>query len=153
MPKNRGHTKALGIAQTFFPNVTEVKDASKDLIFKVTETDVRKARHKDHLECVLARACKRSFGVSTIMALKTCYIIQGNTAIRYKVPERAAREIVAFDRGASFSPGEYRFKAPSKREKLGVSHRPSGKKPYKKSVKRYRTSDIRSVLGSQLVHA
>jgi hypothetical protein len=124
---------ALQIVKDFFPQVMGVKDAKKHLVIKVTEKDIKQAQQKDHIDCAMAVACKKGQGADgVIMAIKTAYIIKDDQAVRYKLPERTAREIVAFDKGGRFSPGEYELKAPSKFQKLGASTRPSGKKPYKK---------------------
>jgi hypothetical protein len=146
-------SRALQIVQDFFPQVTRVRDARKDLHVNVTEKDVEEGRKKGHVDCVMAVACKRDKRVTgVIMAVKTAYIVQGSEATRYKTPERITREIVSFDRGGNFIPGPYELKAPSKHQKLGTSARPSGKKPHKSKIgKRYHTSNIRSVLGSKLV--
>jgi hypothetical protein len=39
------------------------------------------------------------------------WIIKGNLAVKYEVPESVAREIVSFDRHHDFRPGEYQLSA------------------------------------------
>jgi hypothetical protein len=109
---------ALGIVQKYHPEVTKVVDARKNLEIEVTEGDCKYAQRKNAKDCAMARATKRKFD-GAVIASSTAYIINGDTATRYKVPASLAREIVTFDRHNAFEPGDYHLKAPSPRERLG----------------------------------
>ena len=113
--------RALKIVQHYFPNVTKVKDAKKNLSIDVTKQDAKEAARRNHESCAMAVACKRKeHADGVIMSVSTAYIIKGNTATRYKVPESVSREIVAFDRDAYFEPGEYRLIKPCPTNLLGA---------------------------------
>lgn len=112
---------ALSNVQAAFPNVTKVVDAKKDTAFEVTKADTKSAAVRNHTACAAAVACKRKLELDgVIMSVSTAYLIKGNVATRYKVPEAVSREITAFDRDAVFSPGDYQLKAPASTERLGA---------------------------------
>ncbi len=109
---------ALEIVKKFHPNVTKVVDAKKLLHVNVCAKDIANGDVKAHKECAIAVACKRAQPIDgAVIALKVAYLVKGSTATRYAVPEFLTREIVAFDRNGTFSPGDYYFNKPS--EKLG----------------------------------
>lgn len=117
---------ALQIVQSYYPGVTKVKDAKKGINITVTKDDCFRGTKKAPNKCAMANAFQRKEGYDgAIISKAISYLIQGDQAIRYKTPESVAREIVSFDRGQDFDPGDYSLKAPSEREKLGVSHGPS----------------------------
>lgn len=116
----------VGSLKRFYPEVEHVKDGRGDLHIIVTTTDT-KASVKNHKDCAIAKACKRLQGVDgAVISVATAFIIKGDTAYRYRVPSAVAREVVAFDRGASFTPGEYELKAPGRTHKLGRKQGSSG---------------------------
>lgn len=113
--------KAIDIVKGFYPYVTHVVDASISLNINVTKADISLSHKKDHSHCAVANACLRSKPVDgVIVSISTAYLIKGSKAIRYKVPEAVAREIVSFDRSAHFAPGEYVLNAPNSSQKLGI---------------------------------
>jgi hypothetical protein len=117
---------ALGVVRKFAPKVTKVTDADGDLLINVTDRDFKGGRKKDHGDCALAVAAKRQEGATqVIVSSSMAYVIKGNHATRYKVPEAARKEIVSFDRGASFETGDYVLKAPPKSARLGVYRGPA----------------------------
>src|ERR1051326_6531211 len=84
---------ALKIVQKFYQNVTAVKDATKSLEIQVESKDVKSSSVRNHKECALAHACKRLQDVDgVIMSVSTAYIIKGDIAYRYQVPETASRD-------------------------------------------------------------
>jgi len=114
--------KALDIVRKFYPNVTTVVDAAKSLNIHVTKEDVAASDKKDHSGCAVAKACLRLKPVDgAIVSISTAYLIKGRRAVRYKVPQAIAREIISFDRAAKFEPGEYILNAPSLYQKLGAA--------------------------------
>ena len=111
---------ALGVIRKFAPNVTRVSDADEDLLINVTNGDYKTSTKKNHADCALAVATKRQeHAAKVIVSSSTAYVIKGNDAIRYKVPESASREVVSFDRGAEFCAGDYKLKMPPKSMRLG----------------------------------
>jgi hypothetical protein len=138
---------ALGIVQKYFPNVTKVVDAKRARIISVTPQDCKDAKRKAPDACALATACEREYD-GAIISLSTAYLVKGDKAERYKVPNAIAREIVSFDRHHDFAPGDYYLNAPT--EHLGPRSRPQpvkNRKPDTPRVKgRYHhTAGIRSL--------
>src|SRR5689334_4798367 len=90
---------ALKTIQKFFPRVTNVMDADNDVVVEVTAKDEQNSKKKNHSECALATACKRQEKANgVIVSVSTAYIIKGDTATRFKVPEAASREVISYDR-------------------------------------------------------
>jgi len=147
---------ALNIVQKVFPNVTSVVDAKKDTQVEVTKRDTTSATVRNHKACAMAVACKRKLELDgVIMSVSTAYLVKGDKAIRYNVPQSVSREIVAFDRDAVFEPGEYTLKAicPSARLDRTNTGKVTGKDKRSNGnlAKRFRhkTDGIRSSLGSK----
>jgi len=125
MKKNKIGRVALGVIQKFAPKVTSVTDADDDLLVNVTEKDEKASKKKDHGECAMATAVKRQEkATSVIISASTAYVIRGTHATRYKVPEAVSKEVVSFDRGASFEAGDYKLKAVPKSGRLGTYRGP-----------------------------
>lgn len=149
--------RALSIVQAVFPNVLKVVDAKKDTVTEVTKRDTSSATVRNHKACAMAVACKRKLDLDgVIMSVSTAYLIKGDTATRYLVPEAVSREITSFDRNATFEPGEYRLKAPGRTNRLdfgrhGTVPDRSPKAGNGNFSKRYRhkTEGIRASLGSK----
>lgn len=103
---------ALSVVQQFYPHVRTVKDAKDPLSFTVTDTDAKAVR-KDHQKCAVAEACRREYDIDgVIISRSTAYLVKGRTATRYHIPQRVAIEIVSFDRGGGFAPGDYELRTP-----------------------------------------
>jgi hypothetical protein len=125
-----------------------------DAVIEVTSEDNRQSRKKDHAGCAMAVACKReAHAQGVIISRSVGYIIKYNKAMRFKIPESVAREVVSFDRGGGFTPGEYVMKAPTRHERLGFirgSHGGGHGRTARKIRRQHRTEGIRAVLGSKL---
>lgn len=138
---------ALIIIRAYYPGVTLVSDARKSVTLRVSKEDCAKANSKQPSACALARACKREYD-GAIISLSVAYLISGNKALRFKVPESVSREIISFDRNHNFSPGEYTLKAPSASTRLGPRRHPQPKdKGVYVRIKRrnHKTSGLRSL--------
>lgn len=89
-------------------------DARKSLTLHVTLNDIKSADLREPGNCAVARACRRELKVAEArIHLGRVYIRQnkGNWQ-RYHTPRQLRTEIIAFDRGGSFEPGEYTLAAP-----------------------------------------
>jgi len=123
---------SLAIIQKFYPEVTKVVNAKRDLNIDLRPADVRSAATKKHAGCAMAQACKRQLRVDgAIISTSAAYLVDGKKATRYSVPLNVAKEIIAFDRGAGFEPGEYQLVKPypsvlTKRKKQGHKGRDTG---------------------------
>ncbi len=107
---------ALSIVQRFYPNVRSVTDTKKNVFVEVTIKDCKSKAVKNHQECALALACKRTMGLDgVIIAMRVAYLVKGKEAVRFGLGESIAREITAFDRNGSFHPGKYILLKPSHR--------------------------------------
>ncbi len=133
MPKQKKlHTSsALARLRKVFPNVTSVEDAVEDIDIRVTKADTQSKAVKNHKECALAQACKRILHADgAVINATSAYLIKGNQAFRYKLPESVTREIVSFDREAGFAAGDYHLHTPPPSSRLGNTSR-SGSRTYK----------------------
>lgn len=143
-------SRCLKIVQRYHPNVIKVVDSKHDLIIDVMPEDDTRGEIKNHAHCAMARACQRQeHADGAIISVRSAYIIKGDTAIRYRVPESVSREIVSFDRKGGFYAGTYKMNAPCRGEQLGYPY--SGKKPARSSNRlsptfRHKTQNIRTSL-------
>lgn len=149
--KKAAINRALSIVRKYFPEVNKVSDAKASLSIEVTKHDDQVATKKAHKGCAMAVACKRKLNLDgVIISVKTAYMIKGNKAIRFRVPERVSREVVSFDRGGGFEPGKYKLNKPD--TPLGEAHSgKSGPSSTHKATKQHvLTKNIRTVLGSEV---
>ncbi len=110
----------LSVVKKFFPNVKFVTDAKTNAFIEVTDADVKKSKLKNHKECAMAVACKRKFKLDGVIISKSvAYLVKGNKARRFDVPESVSREVVSFDRGSGFSLGSYALRAVSPANRMG----------------------------------
>ncbi len=124
-----------------------VYDAKESLVFTVTKRDARVGGIQAPDSCAMALACKREHRFKDVrIHLKYSYILEKDHWVRYRTPACVSREIVAFDRGGTFDPGEYMLLAPYKSDRLGLV--PSPRKSSRKRVsgKRYMhiTANVRT---------
>jgi len=130
--------------------VTKVVDSRKDLKISVTAEDSKASKKKAPDACALANACKRSYD-GAIVSLAVAYVIKGDTAYRFQVPQSISRELVSFDRHQDFAPGEYSLKKPTKSARLGPRKYPrrtkhAGGSEYSRHKKRsHKTAGIRAL--------
>lgn len=113
-------SSALNIVQKFFPGVLEVVDAKRPVRIEVTEQDATKKGIKNHESCAMAVACKRKFNLDgVVISRSTAYLVKGRKARRFKLSPSVSREIVSFDRGAGFAPGNYHLTTFPETQRLG----------------------------------
>lgn len=145
---------ALEVVQKLYPNVSKVKDATKDIEIEVTVADTQSKAVRNHKECAMAQACYRThIAEAAIIARKVVYLIKGDVATRYITPESVTREIVSFDRNAGFSPGVYHLRRPSESIKLGSLRPPHQKLNKRKNSSKllHKTINIRSDLRDKVI--
>lgn len=99
-----------------------VVDATEPLILEVTRRDITKGEPQEPDSCAIARACKRTLDIieARVHLSRTYLRTSDGEWLRYFTPQAARTEIVAFDRGGTFEPGEYRFPPVSKSKRLGT---------------------------------
>lgn len=107
-----------------------VFDAKKPLILKVNANDVAKADPKEPADCAVARACRREMHAKEVRVhLGRVYVRmnEGNWT-RYLTPKAMRQEIITFDRGGSFEPGEFTLSPPMSRAATGKQQGTSRRK-------------------------
>lgn len=105
--KKQQSSKSLGRIRKLFPNVKHIKDAKSGILVTVDEKDNKSGKKKVSSQCALAQACiRQKIADGAIINIGTSYLIQGDTAVRYKTSSGVAREIVSFDRHQHFEAGK-----------------------------------------------
>jgi hypothetical protein len=98
-----------------------VIDAKEPLLFTVTKRDADRGGVKAPDSCAMALACKREHHSKDVrIHLNYSYVLEKDHWLRYRTPACVTREIVAFDRGGAFDPGEYMLLVPYKSDRLLV---------------------------------
>lgn len=112
-------------------NGKPVVNASRKVKLHISPADVRAGRSKNAKGCAAAIAAVREIPncVAARVHLGRVYLLQNNKWLRFKTPDSLRNEIIAFDRGGRFEPGEYELKPMS----------PADMKP--KQVKTFISSD------------
>jgi hypothetical protein len=89
----------------------DVKDANEEIEVTITPRDVQLGKKKNAHECAAARAiCREHKADAAIVHFSRTYIKKGETWWRYSTPPMLRTEVVAFDRGGNFEPGDYTLK-------------------------------------------
>ena len=90
-------------------NGKQVVNASKPVTINITPRDVANGDNKNPSSCAAARAAKHSIEecISARVHIGRVYIEQDKKWVRYNTPDALKQEIIAFDRGGTFQPGEY----------------------------------------------
>lgn len=91
----------------------KVVDAKRKLKLEISNDDVKQGKTKEPGTCAAAKACLRQ--VKDIKAVRVhlsrVYMKiedkQGEKWVRYLTPDPLRNEIIAFDRGGTFEPGQY----------------------------------------------
>lgn len=106
-----------------------VVDAKRATTLKITANDIKSADTKEPDNCAVARACRRELHAKEVRVhLSRVYVrVNEGNWVRYLTPQPMRSEIIAFDRGGSFAPGEYQLGAITPTKALGK--RRGGNKP------------------------
>jgi hypothetical protein len=96
----------------------KVVDAKRSAKIVITERDAKVGDNKNPSGCAAALAAKRDIPecLSARVHIGRVYIEQKDKWVRFMTPDSLRSEIIAFDRGGSFQPGEYELKAPAPSE-------------------------------------
>lgn len=100
-------------------NGKRVVDATKPVTINITPRDIANGDNKNPSGCAAARAAKHSIEecISARVHVGRVYIEQDKKWVRYNTPDSLRQEIIAFDRGGTFAPGEYTLRPLSANEK------------------------------------
>lgn len=144
-------TRLLRTIRSHFPAVHKVVDAKEGVKVTVTRGDVAWSEKRNGNACVMAKACERSLHVDGALVNRTrAFLIRGNTALRYGLTQRTQREIVAFDRGGQFMPGDYYLTRLIGSEAIGAKRTQTKKRGNLKTRRRHWlvTEGIRALRGA-----
>lgn len=133
----------------------EVVDAVRPLIIDIEDADCKKGKKKSPGACAAAVAIIREVGaIEARVHLGRTYVkkkFKGKEIWeRYMTPPAISREMTAFDRGAAFEPGTYKFRHPAKTAKLGyrLEGGPQNKRPRNgKRPVHHLTTNVRNAVG------
>ncbi len=122
-----------------------VVDASADVCVSVTPADIRNASTKQPGKCAAAVAGSRELKREVKVFLSRMYVKDEAKKrwVRFITPGNAAREIISFDRGSAFEPGDYTFKAPSPCQRLGTPRSRTARDGGPHKGKQHVTANIR----------
>lgn len=124
-----------------------VVDGTKDIDISITPADVRNSKKKNPGECAAAVAGKRELHREVKVYMSRIYVkdTKKKRWERYVTPGNMSTEIVSFDRGSEFTPGEYAFKAPTTGQRLGADrrNRDKNRKSGNKRRKYHITANVR----------
>lgn len=133
-------------------NPLPIVNARKPLVLHITKSDLSTAsRHRrDPTWCVIACAARREFGAEDVrIHLSRIYIRKENRWLRFMTPKALRSEIVAFDRGGTFVPGEFWLSPPQPSRKPGRQGSDKSKPAVymKPRNPRHNTEDVRPWAG------
>lgn len=112
----------------------KVVDAKRPAKIVITVRDTKLGDNKNPSSCAAALAAKRDVPecLSARVHIGRVYIEHKDKWVRYLTPEALRTEIVAFDRGGSFQPGDYVLKPPAPSETVEGRHKAYTDKAYPK---------------------
>jgi hypothetical protein len=98
-----------------------VKDADEKIVLHITRTDVAAGAKKNADSCAAAKAlCREHQCEAAKVHMSRAYIKKRGKWIRYEVTPALRNEVLAFDRGGTFEPGEYILLPPRPVSRLGA---------------------------------
>lgn len=127
-----------------------VVNARKSLTVHVSLKDIKAAKGKDPGRCAAALACVRQLGATEArIHLGRSYVRYNGKWERYTTSASLRSEVVAFDRGGKFEPGEYKLlKMAPHREMDKLRKRKTGPHNGKKKNSYHFTVGVRPVVGN-----
>ncbi len=103
-----------GPPHTNMINGRPVVNATRKVLLHISAADAKKGNVKDPGACAAALAAIRAVPdtIAARIHLGRAYLLNKKTNkwMRYKTPDALRSEIVAFDRGGSFEPGDYELR-------------------------------------------
>jgi len=113
-----------------------IVDATKNVVIKITKRDATREGLQDPASCAVARACKRDIHAPEVRVHRSrIYVRDGDKWLRFIASRALCFEIVAFDRGGVFQPGEYLLQKPQPCQKLGAERKRGDRKHGKRGGK------------------
>jgi hypothetical protein len=107
-----------------------VVDADKPVTLQITQADCNRGSKKDPTRCAAALALKRATGCDECRVHIACtYLRFGEKWLRYATPPSLKAEIISFDRGGGFYPGDFRLHPMPASNRLRPIRQKPGPKP------------------------
>ncbi len=114
-----------------------VVDADTPVTLQITQADCERGSKKDPMKCAAALALKRVTGCDEARVHIACtYLRFANKWLRFATPPSLKAEIISFDRGGGFYPGDFRLHPMPAANRL---------KPAKRSPKTKRAPSMRFI--------
>jgi hypothetical protein len=109
--------------KTYTINGRQCIDATESISLNITDNDCQLASRKDHANCVLSRACMKHTGSDVLVYVSRVYVkqIHQDVWVRYVIENTLRTQVVAFDQGGAFNPGQYVLNKPASDKRLGRS--------------------------------
>lgn len=130
-------------------NGLKVVDAEESVILRITNADIAKATKKNQRTCAAAIACMRQLHAKEVRVhLGRTYVRFGKIWRRYITSGALRDEIVAFDRGGTFRPGEFALHKIQPHRKLDKRWNAEKRRKYaRRIIKKHRIimPDVRPV--------
>jgi hypothetical protein len=109
-----------------------IKDSVKSVVLHITRKDIKLGAKKSPERCAAALAAKRDMHADEARVhLGRTYLRFGKKWVRYLTSGSLKAEIIAFDRGGSFSPGDYLI------HKMGPAKRASGRQSMSEKTRKH----------------
>lgn len=106
-----------------------VKDTKRRVVLTITERDVARGKSKQPDACAAAKACVRQLGaLSARVYTSRTYVEFPRHWERFHTPSNLRTEIISFDRGHAFEPGDYTLR-PMQKSKVATGKRQGGPAP------------------------
>lgn len=120
-----------------------VVDATHGIKLTISERDVSNGKTKNPGSCAAALACQRLFHTAdSRVHIGRVYIKNEKKKcwVRYFTPRSLRTEIIAFDRGGAFEPGEYTLAKSNPADRLGAFRKTGPKTGKAKKRAHYHTT-------------
>lgn len=127
-----------------------VMDAKRSIKLIITDGDVSAADRKRPEKCAVAMSCLRTTHAKEVRVHLGRVYVRNNDHNwqRYMTPKCLRSEIIAFDRGGSFAPGEFVLSAPSPTrqtgKRQGTPPKARSKVKQKQRAPRHIVTDVRT---------
>lgn len=118
-------------------NGVKVHNATKPVVITISPKDVMRGNTKDPAACAAALACKRELHATDArIHVGRSYLKIDGEWVRFRTSAALRSEIVAFDRGGTFEPGEYLLQVPLKPSQGIKKTKPKGTKDNRVKIAR-----------------
>jgi hypothetical protein len=106
----------------------KVVDAGRPVTIHVTARDIAGGDNKDPAACAAARACMRELHATEARVhIGRTYLKIEEKWVRYRTSKALRTEIIAFDRGGKFMPGDFQLERMRESDRFGArKNKPRG---------------------------